>query len=298
MSHNPTPYCYFNPRSPHGERQPERRWCPVCCHFNPRSPHGERRAGKRASSAAARNFNPRSPHGERPVVWRRLLVHRCGISIHAPRTGSDSPRGGRTRRRNGISIHAPRTGSDRVGVAPQVHVHISIHAPRTGSDLSDVAKGRKRPHFNPRSPHGERHPLRGQSVGSMPFQSTLPARGATRPASRKSATLIFQSTLPARGATRMDKSGCRCFCGISIHAPRTGSDPLQIRNAAAKMKISIHAPRTGSDDDILGNGGGNLIFQSTLPARGATMALCCVLRHNKNFNPRSPHGERQSPLGR
>ena len=23
------------------------------------------------------------------------------------------------------------------------------------------------------------------------------------------------------------------------------------------------------------------------------MALCCVLRHNENFNPRSPHGERR-----
>ena len=23
------------------------------------------------------------------------------------------------------------------------------------------------------------------------------------------------------------------------------------------------------------------------------MALCCDLRHNENFNPRSPHGERQ-----
>ena len=39
-----------------------------------------------------------------------------------------------------------------------------------------------------------------------------------------------------------------------------------------KVDISIHAPRTGSDkkrNDLVARG---LIFQSTLPARGATLA--------------------------
>ena len=35
------------------------------------------------------------------------------------------------------------------------------------------------------------------------------------------------------------------------------------------------------------------IFQSTLPARGATAFPCLAARAYSNFNPRSPHGERQ-----
>ena len=56
--------------------------------FNPRSPHGERQAVllvKRRRN----DFNPRSPHGERrDLLSRRLFLFT--ISIHAPRTGSDS----------------------------------------------------------------------------------------------------------------------------------------------------------------------------------------------------------------
>ena len=78
----------------------------------------------------------------------------------------------------------------------------------------------------------------------------------------------FQSTLPARGATRTIKKSCKNIW-ISIHAPRTGSDAVKVRKSlqffyfnprsphgerlAARpllvptMPISIHAPRTGSD---------------------------------------------------
>ena len=36
----------------------------------------------------------------------------------------------------------------------------------------------------------------------------------------------------------------------------------------------------------------NALFQSTLPARGATMLPILYAKHPKDFNPRSPHGER------
>ena len=84
--------CYFNPRSPHGERRIHSAagfsgWG----YFNPRSPHGERQAGH--SPAEWRNpyFNPRSPHGERHAVAHGWS-HGRKISIHAPRTGSDVAR--------------------------------------------------------------------------------------------------------------------------------------------------------------------------------------------------------------
>ena len=212
------------------------------------------------------------------------------ISIHAPRTGSDSTRkicmaqlrrfqstlpargatdeplqnGGTLR----ISIHAPRTGSDRgierrffwrvdfnprsphgerravsTGVASDVNFNprsphgerrlqmgkrlkwlkISIHAPRTGSDCHLLSRGIPIIYFNPRSPHGERPSRRTSTRKQFLFQSTLPARGAT-----KEATAVYINE------------------EISIHAPRTGSD----------AKLSLLA--------------------TFLP----------------DFNPRSPHGER------
>ena len=101
----------FNPRSPHGERRAgcSDSQCP--CHFNPRSPHGERRAVVCFRSLSNSHFNPRSPHGERPVRVGHLF-RRDAISIHAPRTGSDTPCGHHGGRNQTISIHAPRTGSD------------------------------------------------------------------------------------------------------------------------------------------------------------------------------------------
>ena len=123
------------------------------------------------------------------------------------------------------------------------------------------------------------------------FQSTLPARGATRrhrqhiatctisihaprtgsdmkPTGRAARASSFQSTLPARGATEIQQ-GTNEVLDISIHAPRTGSDVAKGRKRPRKGKISIHAPRTGSDPPTPGGS----------PER-------------PDFNPRSPHGER------
>ena len=105
-------------------------------YFNPRSPWGERRHGIGQSHRSYSYFNPRSPWGERLAV-RPVSVHSVGISIHAPRGGSDQkkvdaileeerfqstlPVGGATRqlfdghKKQNISIHAPRGGSDMLG---------------------------------------------------------------------------------------------------------------------------------------------------------------------------------------
>ena len=57
---------------------------------------------------------------------------------------------------------------------------------------------------------------------------------------------------------------------ISIHAPRTGSDVCLALNHMILIYISIHAPRTGSDSKIFTFRIAPTLFQSTLPARGAT----------------------------
>ena len=82
-----------------------------------------------------------------------------------------------------------------------------------------------------------------------------------------------------------------------------------------RLKISIHAPRTGSDAVNCFKSRWTEKFQSTLPARGATVKRSMVVslesisihaprtgsdasivqadNEDLDFNPRSPHGERR-----
>ena len=222
---------------------------------------------ERGGIAGEVDFNPRSPHGERHTF--RCWLLRLGIFQ------STLPARGATRaaqhqqKCNLISIHAPRTGSDCSGKSAHLPCcdfnprsphgerrtrficslptqTISIHAPRTGSDGTRRSSCGSRSNFNPRSPHGERRACKAQLSATCQFQSTLPARGATR-----NAGLYYRG------------------CNISIHAPRTGSDAMALccflrhnefqstlpaRGATScrlrisdGWRISIHAPRTGSD---------------------------------------------------
>ena len=55
----------------------------------------------------------------------------------------------------------------------------------------------------------------------------------------------FQSTLPVWGAT-LTRARVGGHVGISIHAPRVGSDGI-VAELEREIEISIHAPRVGSD---------------------------------------------------
>ena len=81
---------------------------------------------------------------------------------------------------------------------------------------------------------------------------------------------------------------------ISIHAPRTGSDkPIKF----FFLFVANFNPRSphGERRDPGFYESWDEIFQSTLPARGATYQRPSSLRTSGYFNPRSPHGERQRP---
>ena len=123
------------------------------------------------------NFNPRTPRGVRRSMPQTSLPP---LNFN-PRT----PRGVRpdvyelTSRNPRISIHAPREGCD--------HVHFG--------GFSFV------PNFNPRTPRGVRRFSVCHQQPTSLFQSTHPARGATR-------RITERDTEEA----------------ISIHAPREGCD--------------------------------------------------------------------------
>ena len=170
---------------------------------------------------------------------------------------------------------------------------ISIHAPRTGSDPTSAGMFLVTSNFNPRSPHGERQVMRPYWDAVSAFQSTLPARGATRfaPAKRQNARISIHAPRTGSDSHRAEPS---VFHDISIHAPRTGSDGCWCARTTA-LTISIHAPRTGSDTRLTSAGRGTGRFQSTLPARGATNSRSRETAKSFHFNPRSPHGERRAP---
>ena len=101
-----------------------------------------------------------------------------------------------------------------------------------------------------------------------------------------------------RGAT----AGCgQCHqcANISIHTPHAGSDRILDFQEICKT-ISIHTPHAGSDRETLEVVKSVASFQSTLPMRGATLALIMLSPLAFNFNPHSPCGERlrHKPTGR
>ena len=59
---------------------------------------------------------------------------------------------------------------------------------------------------------------------------------------------------------------------ISIHAPREGGDS-GVDQIITRFNISIHAPREGGDSNVSGGTLRKSKFQSTPPARGATIHL-------------------------
>ena len=238
----------FNPRSPCGERRKISRTASDRFRFQSTLPVRGATDNPSASSPAQKisihapragsdgekghpglslgDFNPRSPCGERPhytttncnehefqstlpvrgaTCIRFISIPHRTISIHAPRAGSDHSQRGSFAQAL-ISIHAPRAGSDCAGGNTPMLRLISIHAPRAGSDCWWSRKRCSPGYFNPRSPCGERPEL----VGTV---STLE---------------IFQSTLPVRGATQR-LAHARIHVGISIHAPRAGSDTKHLR---------------------------------------------------------------------
>ena len=162
----------------------------------------------------------------------------------------------------------PARGATLFRALRRAHIVISIHAPRTGSDRKPPA-AHQPPEISIHAPRTGSDPEKHQRRTSRRrFQSTLPARGATRkpPAAHQPPEISIHAP---RTGSDTDGDAQAPPRKISIHAPRTGSDPAA-HQPPEEAEISIHAPRTGSDDVAKGR-----------------------KRPRKDFNPRSPHGERQ-----
>ena len=219
-----------------GRRFPCRR------NFNPRTPRGVRH---RAIGAWQAELEFQSTHPARGATPSKIGDRGHNrISIHAPREGCDAQLRPQSEGHIVISIHAPREGCDprMVRSASQLSLfqsthpargatfilpvfagwhNISIHAPREGCDGTPPGSSSGRSDFNPRTPRGVR--LKPLLAHSSLFQ--------------------FQSTHPARGATR-GSPGYRIFpSSISIHAPREGCDRPPLQRPRARFYFNPRTPR-------------------------------------------------------
>ena len=177
-------------------------------------------------------------------------------------------------------------------ISKEVLRRISIHAPRVGSDSVRLPVCLESGQFQ------STLPVWGATfVGGLPlrtreeFQSTLPVWGATSRACVSAATIAFQSTLPVWGATRR-RPAAQDKGGISIHAPRVGSDSGA---GAARQSTSYFNPRSPCGERrrwVCMTRPSGTGFQSTLPVWGATRPGDEAPGGSRYFNPRSPCGER------
>ena len=154
----------------------------------------------------------------------RLDSAGCVISIHAPREGCDG-----TGERHMISdkqfqsTHPARGATLTLSTSSSTTTDFNPRTPR-GVRLVRAFSPLLSINFNPRTPRGVRLVSRQWPPRAIPvFQSTHPARGATRGTNSKSLQGIFQSTHPARGATSESLQRAWSVV-ISIHAPREGCD--------------------------------------------------------------------------
>ena len=148
---------------------------------------------------------------------------------------------------------------------------ISIHAPRTGSDSAQRRAAKTASHFNPRSPHGERHSVHrqaGQQQGNISIHA--PRTGSDRGLRHKVAML-----------------------GISIHAPRTGSDAVSEMVRVLTGEFQSTLPARGATRPCKSATQRRRYFNPRSP-HGERPGGVYRTSGRTDFNPRSPHGERQT----
>ena len=163
----------------------------------------------------------------------------------------------------------PAWGATMGGGTMSAEELISIHAPSMGSDPCGGRYTRILRNFNPRPPHGERRNGPRSCLRHIHFNPRSPHG--------------------ERLARRFATMGINA---ISIHAPRMGSDILmKILNVLHRFQSTLPAWGATMMQILIVSLPG--IFQSTLPAWGATSLFFIRAVSTDDFNPRSPHGERQ-----
>ena len=177
--------------------------------------------------------------------------------------------------RGGFQSTLPARGATGKALMDRVNSGISIHAPRTGSDV-----------YNAQLLIIQAISIHAPRTGSDDMCPLVPV----------CKYLDFNPRSP-HGERPNTPAVKLCPCYISIHAPRTGSDKDFLPNEYRELIISIHAPRTGSDAFARRTKIPYIYISIHAPRTGSD-TMCAVKQSSlSNFNPRSPHGERQRHQG-
>ena len=288
---------YFNPLSPHGERQMLNNKCYAYIKFQSTLPAwGETASG--AEYRAQRQISIHSPRMGRDLTVRAYLAA-PSISIHSPRMGRDQAAGRQPRpgvyfnplspygeRRPALvyDLHQesfqstlPAWGETRRRAVCAVHRSISIHSPRMGRDQPSHDGSGMAAHFNPLSPHGERPVLVPVLPPHSRFQSTLPAWGETDHPLHPRIRRAISIHSPRMGRDRTAPpwpAGCWTFQST---LPAWGETVVRDIWHRDTPFISIHSPRMGRDQMPTQAPRKGNEFQSTLPAWGETYINCKIM---------------------
>ena len=164
-----------------------------------------------------------------------------------------------------ISIHAPREGSDVMSLTARASIlPFQSTLPAKGATKRHDDPARAAGNFNPRSPRRERPATGLPQAAPTDFNPRSPRRERRSRQATSPSRPTFQSTLPAKGATSPATVGAD-ERPISIHAPRERERQTESRLNATSAK-----------------------FQSTLPAKGSDFLSRGLCSAKRNFNPRSP----------
>ena len=148
-------------------------------------------------------------------------------------------------------------------------LHFNPRPPRGGRRRSWRSCPGENINFNPRPPARGATPCLTILLNDFKFQSTPPARGATRRLDTKLRLHRDFNPRPREGGDVRTYEGSTSNC-ISIHAPREGATSASIRPLSGSIHFNPRPPR-GGRHHIYDQLRYVCIFQSTPPARGATL---------------------------
>ena len=148
-----------------------------------------------------------------------------------------------------ISIHAPREGCDRHALrfSRSLSRFQSTH-PARGATTRGLSFCSIKPDFNPRTPRGVRQRPPSWTTRVYNFNPRTPRGVRLTWIMLKIAIAIFQSTHPARGATRYTVKKAPLVGKFQSTHPARGATPMRL--IARRPLISIHAPREGCDSTM------------------------------------------------
>ena len=150
-----------------------------------------------------------------------------------------------------------------------IYSNISIHAPRVGSDLINFLQFVHAINFNPRSPCGERHIISLHNWIYINFNPRSPC------GERRGFCEIVIDAFDFNPRSPCGERRYRFYhnkdCGLFQSTLPVWGATNTVSGTGFIIRISIHAPRVGSD-----------------------IISCWSASGVKDFNPRSPCGERRS----